>query len=143
MVGKKSDMMPMPIWVVAGALKAAEGRWLMHCRPLEKHHGGLWEFPGGKVEGAEIPVKALIRELHEELGVVVRSEDCFPTTFAEDRGHAAANPVVILLYTVTRWMGEPRALEGEGIGWFFPEEVMALTKPPLDDVLARQLFEKA
>ncbi|MEL6238250.1 MAG: NUDIX domain-containing protein, partial [Pseudomonadota bacterium] len=38
------------LWVVAGALKRHDGLWLMHQRPLEKHHGGLWEFPGGKVE---------------------------------------------------------------------------------------------
>lgn len=135
-------MMPMPIWVVAGALTAAEDRWLMHRRPLEKHHGGLWEFPGGKIEAAEIPVKALIRELEEELGVQVRGDDCAPVAFAEDRSVDAVRPVVILLYKVAAWTGEPQALEGGGVGWFTPREIMALEKPPLDRVLARQLFEK-
>ena len=62
-----------PIWVVAGALRSREEHWLMHRRPEEKAHGGLWEFPGGKVEPTEIPVEALIRELHEELGIVVEA----------------------------------------------------------------------
>ncbi|MEO1019891.1 MAG: NUDIX domain-containing protein, partial [Pseudomonadota bacterium] len=57
--------------VVAGALRGKDGRWLMHRRPLGKHHGGLWEFPGGKVEPHEIPVKSLARELNEELGIEV------------------------------------------------------------------------
>ncbi|HAW37242.1 MAG TPA: DNA mismatch repair protein MutT, partial [Erythrobacter sp.] len=41
----------MPTWtcVVALALRDGKGRWLMHRRPADKHHGGLWEFPGGKV----------------------------------------------------------------------------------------------
>ena len=131
-----------PIWVVAGALKGSGDRWLMHRRSLEKHHGGLWEFPGGKVESAEIPVKALIRELDEELGITVLAGDCEPVGFAEDRAFDAPNPVVILLYKIARWNGEPRALEGEGIGWFSPAQVDSLAKPPLDRVLAQQLFAK-
>lgn len=137
-----------PILVVAGALmargRASEDIWLMHRRPFDKHHGGLWEFPGGKVEDAEIPVKALIRELGEELGISVREQDLEPVGFAEDsepeKGHPA---IVILLYKVSAWQGEPRALEGEGVDWFTPDEVRALDKPPLDSALARQLFEKA
>ena len=128
-----------PIWVVAGALKAAGDSWLMHRRPYEKHHGGLWEFPGGKVEDAEIPVKALTRELHEELGITVLTEDCEPIGFAQESGE---KPIVILLYKVTRWSGEPRAMEGGAIDWFGSDEISALEKPPLDSILADQLFAK-
>ncbi|MAY19625.1 MAG: DNA mismatch repair protein MutT [Erythrobacteraceae bacterium] len=128
-----------PMWVVAGALGAAGDRWLMHRRPLEKHHGGLWEFPGGKVETAEIAVKALTRELHEELGISVLTEDCEPVGFAEECGE---NPIVILLYKVMRWRGEPRALEGGAVQWFAREDISALDKPPLDTALTAQLFAK-
>lgn len=130
------------VWVVAGALKGADGTWLMHRRPLEKHHGGLWEFPGGKVEPAEKPVEALCRELHEELGIRVHPEDCSACVFAEERVSAANRAIVILLYIVTAWEGEPRALEGEGIGWFIPSAIADLPKPPLDTGLAARLFEK-
>ncbi len=147
-----------PIWVVAGALRVAGGdagdTWLMQRRPFEKHHGGLWEFPGGKVEDAEIPVKALIRELHEELGITVRAEHCVPAGFAEERASEAGpqggqihtetgrSPIVILLYTIDVWDGQPRALEGGRIGMFTPEQIESLDKPPLDRDLARRLFEK-
>lgn len=138
--GKKTDTATAVMWVVAGALAGSGDKWLMHQRSLEKHHGGLWEFPGGKVEGAEIPVKALIRELHEELGIAVQDSACKPAGFAEERSPTAQNPIVILLYTIDKWDGEPQALEGEGIGWFTAKEIADLDKPPLDQLLAAQLF---
>jgi len=127
--------------VVAGALQRADGRWLMHLRPEGKHHAGLWEFPGGKVEDSELPVKALIRELREELGVECFEEGCKPAAFAENRDDDGEYAIVILLYTVSAWLGEPASLEGGGIGWFTPEEVLALARPPLDVALAARLFE--
>lgn len=131
------------IWVVAGALNRADDQWLMHRRPLEKHHGGLWEFPGGKVEDAEFPVKALIRELGEELGITVESMDCEPVGFAEEGETDEGARIVILLYKVNAWAGEPRALEGGRIGWFPREDVLNLDTPPLDSLLASQLFAKS
>ena len=136
-----------PILVVAGALwggqRACGDSWLMHRRPYGKHHGGLWEFPGGKVEHAEIPVKALIRELREELGIGVAEQDCTPVGFAEERDPEPGRaPIVILLYKVTRWEGEPQALEGGAVDWLTPAEIESLAKPPLDSLLAAQLFEK-
>jgi len=140
--GKKSDTGTGPIWVVAGALSASEDTWLMQCRPLEKDHGGLWEFPGGKVEHAEIPVKALIRELREELGIEVRADDCEPVGFAETQGGEGQPPIVILLYNLKHWSGEPRSLEGARIGWFGRDEIAGLNKPPLDSELAKALFAR-
>jgi 8-oxo-dGTP diphosphatase len=125
--------------VVAGALQRPDGRWLMHRRPYAKHHGGLWEFPGGKVEPSEIPAQALARELAEELGIVVRREDCRPLSFAESEAVDGAPAIVILLYTIARWEGEPKPLEGGAIDWFAAESIAALEKPPLDIELARFL----
>ena len=142
MDGKNSDAPLTWIAVVAGALQRGDGRWLMHRRPPGKHHAGLWEFPGGKVEASEIPAKALVRELAEELGVACDPQAIAPAAFAESRGLEAGREIVILLYTVSRWSGEPQALEGEGIGWFTPDEVMELDKPPLDVELAARLFAK-
>lgn len=131
-----------PLLVVAGALQGSDGRWLMHCRPLDKVHGGLWEFPGGKVEGAEIPMESLQRELHEELGIIVQPADCTPACFADETRTSGKRPIVILLYTITNWVGLPQALEGGKVAWFTPDEVMQLEKPPHDERLAAQLFEK-
>ena len=55
--------------VVCGVIEDLEGRFLACLRPQGKHLGGLWEFPGGKVDPGETPVAALLRELHEELSV--------------------------------------------------------------------------
>ena len=138
--GKNSDRRLGAMWVVAGALMGPNATSLMHRRPLEKHHGGLWEFPGGKVEPAEMPVAALVRELEEELGIVVEPGACIPAGFAEDRRPQGQSGTVVLLYTIAQWQGEPRAIEGEAIGWFTPDEIARLETPPLDRELADRLF---
>lgn len=134
-----------PTWlcVVALALSDAKGRWLMHRRPADKHHGGLWEFPGGKVDPGEVPVNALVREIREELGLALAPGDLTPVTFAESARVMGSCPIVILLYTAG-WDGSPvAALEGGAIDWFTPTEIAGLAKPPLDVALAARLFEKA
>jgi 8-oxo-dGTP diphosphatase len=129
------------IAVVAGALVRDDGRWLMHRRPPGKHHAGLWEFPGGKIEPDEMPLESLIRELDEELGIACDPLCCTPVNFAAGDADDSAKAIVILLYTVTRWSGEPQALEGGDVGWFTPNEIAGLAKPPLDVALAERLFQ--
>ena len=141
MVGKNSDAPARWMLVVAGALQRADGRWLMHRRPPGKHHAGLWEFPGGKVEPFEMPAQALVRELAEELGIACDPAQFAPAGFAETLVGEGERGIVIVLYIVGAWDGEPIALEGGATGWFTPQEVLALAKPPLDGVLAAQLFE--
>lgn len=129
--------------VVAAALRRPDGRWLTHRRPEGKHHAGLWEFPGGKVERYEMPRDSLVRELAEELGIACRAEDFVPAGFAESEGEGGARGLVILLYTCSDWQGEPAALEGGAVGWFTPAEALALAKPPLDVALAARLFSQS
>ncbi|WP_144097986.1 (deoxy)nucleoside triphosphate pyrophosphohydrolase [Croceicoccus sediminis] len=125
--------------VVAAALLDGSGRALMHCRPLDKHHGGLWEFPGGKVDENESPADALCRELHEELGIAVDPGDLDPLSFvAGPPPRGATAPIVILLYTCRRWTGAPHAIEGEGIAWCDRAGCEALDLAPLDRVLLAQ-----
>lgn len=127
--------------VVAAALARSDGLWLMHRRPEGKHHAGLWEFPGGKVEESEMPVDCLLRELHEELGITVPRQACRPRGFAETAPDDADSAIVLMLYTVNEWDGDPIPLEGGEIGWFTPAEALALPKPPLDVELAAKLFQ--
>ena len=131
---------PTRLLVVAAALWRVDGRWLMHRRSLARQHGGLWEFPGGKVEEGESPKGALVRELAEELGITVDPAMLQAATFATTAGENAAPDIVILLYSCGQWAGDPQCLEGEEIGWFTPDEIAGLAMPPLDVALAGQLF---
>ena len=70
------------VLVAACALVDADGRVLIAQRPAGKPMAGLWEFPGGKVEDGEAPEQSLIRELQEELGIVVNEACLAPLTFA-------------------------------------------------------------
>jgi 8-oxo-dGTP diphosphatase len=128
---------PTVIAVVAAALVRPDGRILMHRRKLGAQHGGLWEFPGGKVESGESMDLALIREIAEELGVVLESADLVPVGRARDPEIG----IVIDLYIARRWAGEPRCIEGEAIAWLLPQELAGLAMPPLDVPLAEALIK--
>lgn len=112
--------------VVAAALFDADGRVLVQRRPDGKQHGGLWEFPGGKVEAGEEPETALARELAEELGIAVDSAACEPLAFA------TAERIVLLLYRCTGWTGEPAATDGATLAWMAVDALDALDMPPAD-----------
>lgn len=133
-----------PTWicVVALALSDGAGRWLMQRRPADKHHGGLWEFPGGKVESGENPGNALVREISEELGLELDASALTPAGFAQGPLPGRDSQIVILLYSAS-WDGSPvAALEGGVVGWFTPAEMRLLDKPPLDIALVTGLFAK-
>ncbi|HEY4774400.1 MAG TPA: NUDIX domain-containing protein, partial [Xanthobacteraceae bacterium] len=70
------------VLVAACALIDADGRVLIAQRPAGRPMAGLWEFPGGKIAAGERPEQTLIRELKEELGIVVNEECLAPLTFA-------------------------------------------------------------
>jgi 8-oxo-dGTP diphosphatase len=129
------EKVPTIIPVVAVALIESEERVLLQQRPFGKAHGGLWEFPGGKVDAGETLESALIREIEEELGITLAVDTLIPLTFAA----VAGEPFVILLYTCRRWNGEPQCLEGEAIGWFDAAGLENLPMPPLDIPLARAI----
>lgn len=130
---------PTILTVVAGLLGDDEGRVLLQKRPPGKEHGGLWEFPGGKVEAHEAPRPALVRELNEELGITVETSAVEPLGFAESTASAPARPVVILLYTIRSWRGAPTACDGAEIAWIPLSEAHRLPMPPLDIELLERL----
>ena len=91
------------VLVAACALIDADGRVLLAERPAGKTMAGLWEFPGGKVEAGERPEETLIRELKEELGIVVQEPCLAPLTFAS---HAYPDFHLLMpLYVCRRWEG--------------------------------------
>ena len=116
--------------VVAAALVDGAGRVLVAQRPAGKSLAGLWEFPGGKIEPGEAPAAALVRELAEELGIGVAEADLQPLGFV---AHAYSDfHLLMLLYSCTRWTGEPRGDEGQSIAWHTPAALSALAMPPAD-----------
>jgi len=110
----------------------------MQRRRLQAEHGGLWEFPGGKVEGSETPEGALVREIAEELGVNLNEASLQPVAFSTGP-HPSRGSVLLLLYLCREWIGEPQCLDGEEIGWFAPGDLDRLDMPPLDVPLAMAL----
>ena len=107
--------------VVAVALIDADGRVLLAQRPEGKPMAGLWEFPGGKVDPGETPEAALIRELHEELGIDTWASCLAPLSFAS---HAYETFHLLMpLFACRRWEGVARAREGQRLAWAHPREL--------------------
>lgn len=132
---------PTIIPVVAVALIASDGRTLMQRRRENRDFGGLWEFPGGKIEAGESPESALLREISEELGIALDPAALEPLAFSSDPRlpPAPRQPHVILLYTCHSWTGEPHCLDAAEIGWFALPDLLGLPMPPLDVPLAKAL----
>jgi 8-oxo-dGTP diphosphatase len=119
--------------VVAVALIDADNRVLIAQRPQGKPLAGLWEFPGGKVEPGERPEETLIRELHEELGIVVREPCLAPLTFAS---HAYESFHLLMpLYVCRRWEGFVQAREEQALKWVKPQDLRTYPMPPADEPL--------
>ena len=123
--------------VAAVALVDADGRVLIARRPEGKSMAGLWEFPGGKVEAGERPEGALIRELHEELGIEVHDSCLAPLTFAS---HAYESFHLLMpVFACRRWNGEVRPLEGQELAWVKPVRLRDYPMPPADEPLVPML----
>jgi 8-oxo-dGTP diphosphatase len=125
------------VLVAACALVDADGRVLLAQRPEGKPMAGLWEFPGGKVEAGERPEDTLIRELHEELGIVVRDECLAPLAFAS---HSYPDFHLLMpLYVCRRWEGMVTAREGQALTWVRPNRLRDYKMPPADEPLVSHL----
>jgi 8-oxo-dGTP diphosphatase len=99
--------------VVAAVIVRPDGQFLLAQRPAGKSYAGYWEFPGGKVEGAESSRAALTRELREELGIEV-TYACPWITREHVYPHAH---VRLTFFRVFGWEGEPRSSEGQALSW--------------------------
>jgi 8-oxo-dGTP diphosphatase len=125
------------VLVAACALVDADGRVLLAQRPEGKPMAGLWEFPGGKVETGERPEETLIRELEEELGIVVKEACLAPLTFAS---HTYPDFHLLMpLYVCRRWDGMVTAREGQGLAWVRPNRLREYPMPPADVPLVAHL----
>lgn len=118
------------VLVSAVVLVDPDGRVLVAQRPEGKSMAGLWEFPGGKIEPGETPEAALIRELHEELGIETWGSCLAPLTFAS---HAYADFHLLMpTFICRKWAGIPQSREGQALKWVRPTALRDLPMPDAD-----------
>ncbi len=116
------------VHVVCAILVREDGRVLVCQRGHGSHLGGLWEFPGGKVEPNELPEAALIREMREELAIEVScGRSLRPVEWNYGRGAIQLLPFVCHITE-----GAPRALEHAAMRWCSREEFSSLDWAPAD-----------
>ncbi|QOW21552.1 Nudix family hydrolase [Novilysobacter avium] len=114
--------------VVAGVIGDARGRILLAQRTGASDLGGLWEFPGGKIDPGESTEHALARELDEELGIhaeVGEAVITVPQLYPDKR-------LTLDVRHVTRWQGNPRGREGQALLWVPPRKLALYRMPPAD-----------
>jgi len=126
---------PRVVRVAVGIVADADGAILITRRPDRVHQGGLWEFPGGKVETGETVDAALGRELHEELGIVIQSAEPLLEVW-----HSYPEKTVVLeVWRVTAYLGEPHGREGQPLLWILPEALADFTFPAADGPIIARL----
>jgi len=125
----------LTIEVAAGVLQQATGQALIAQRPANKHAGGAWEFPGGKLEPGESPRDGLERELREELGIdVLEAESLLAYSHRyPDRD------VRLHVFRVTHWSGEPAGLEDQPLRWVAVEQLLEAGLLPADEPIVAAL----
>lgn len=124
---------PATVPVVAAVIRRHDGAVLLARRPEGKRHGGLWEFPGGKILEGESRADAVRRELAEELEL--ETEELGTLLFsAQDEGA----PFVIE-FMETRAVGDPVLHEHSAFGWFTAAELSEIELAPADARFAASL----
>lgn len=127
---------PPPVPVVCAIIRRG-GRIMLAQRPPDKKLGGLWEFPGGKVEAGESAEMALHRELAEELGCIVRiTQRLAQFVHAYEWGCIELIPFVCEL---TAESAEPRALEHTALAWVERGDLSGYNLAPADVPLIKAL----
>ena len=121
--------------MVAAVLRDHADRILLSRRPEHVHQGGLWEFPGGKVRPGETALQGLARELDEELGIRLRTA----RPLIQVLHNYPDRSVLLDVWSVAQWRGEPLAREGQTIEWVYRGKVGELALPAADRAVVSAL----
>ncbi len=113
------------VHVAAAVIRDPSGKILIACRADTQHQGGLWEFPGGKVEAEESVERALARELHEELGIVVVTA----RPLIKVHHDYPDKHVLLDVWEVSDFTGEPHGAEGQPLQWVAPRDLSSYEFP--------------
>ena len=113
------------VHVAVGVIVDSAHNVLITRRAQSAHQGGLWEFPGGKVEAGESLLAALTRELQEELGIVIGR-----TSALLEIHHDYGDKQVLLdVHVVWDYSGEARSLENQPMAWVSPQALTQYAFP--------------
>ncbi|MEP6885087.1 MAG: 8-oxo-dGTP diphosphatase MutT [Gammaproteobacteria bacterium] len=123
------------VHVVAAAVMDANGRVLIAQRPAGKHLAGGWEFPGGKLEPGEERAAGLARELKEELGITIAT----PRPLMRVQHAYPSRDVLLDMWVVKRYVGEPQGLDGQALRWCAQEDLPNADLLPADKPIVRAL----
>jgi 8-oxo-dGTP diphosphatase len=134
----ESDRTSSPVPVVAAVIRGDGGRVLLARRSRASRHGGLWEFPGGKVEDGETPEGALIREIREELGVEIE----VGAALAQVNHDYAELCICLTAFDCRIVAGTPRALDCWEVAWVAPSDISSYPMPEADVPIARLLCRR-
>ena len=123
------------IQVVAAVIRKEE-KILVAKRSESKNSGGLWEFPGGKVESGEEPKQALIREIIEELDCVIRPE----TFLGRSEVSIGSKTIEMSLFAARIDRGQPKTIEHEEIRWITKDQLYDFSWAPADIPLLATVY---
>jgi len=124
-----------PIHVAVGVIRGPDNTVLVALRATDSHQGGLWEFPGGKLESGESVNQALQRELEEELGITVLAQSRL-CQIAHDYGDKS---VLLDVWSVDRFSGQPHGQQGQPLRWIPIEQLQTEDFPIANRAIIRRL----
>ncbi|QBY06199.1 8-oxo-dGTP diphosphatase MutT [Thalassotalea sp. HSM 43] len=115
-----------------------QGQFFLTKRLANAHQGGKWEFPGGKVEDNETVHQALHRELQEEIAI-----DTLAMQPLIEISHDYVDKQVLLeVFLVDQFAGEPTAQEGQQQGWFSADQLSEIDFPKANDAIVAKIIDK-
>ncbi|MCB0365436.1 MAG: (deoxy)nucleoside triphosphate pyrophosphohydrolase [Bdellovibrionaceae bacterium] len=127
-----------PTWIpVVTGLIRKNGDLLVGLRPTGASMAGVWEFPGGKVEPGEDPIKALRRELSEELGI---EADVGDLKFVSSHRYGETN-ILLMFFEVCYWRGEPKPIHHQDLRWISLSELPKLELPEANRAVLPRIRE--
>ena len=119
------------VHVAAAVIRGADGKILLARRADTQHQGGLWEFPGGKVEAGESVQAALGRELQEELGITVNTA----RPLIKVQHDYPDKQVLLDVWEVSSFTGEPHGVEGQPLAWVTPRDLAEYEFPAANQAI--------
>lgn len=127
------------VHVAVGVIVNSQQQVLIALRPSDRTLAGFWEFPGGKIEASESVFDALKRELHEEIGITILEA----TPFLQTQHRYTQHEVLLNVWQVNAFSGEPHGREGQQIAWAKVNELFQYKFPDANQIIIEQLIKNS